>query len=211
LARSSAFSSSMNGRYGADVAIVALRSRTSWTNTASYEKGHRHLTVVRDLDIGRVIWVCQTWRNETLDAFFTELGEVKCARIEICVIDMWDPYIASIHEHTHVEIVYDLFHVAQKITDAVDTIRKHEFDKADATTRKKFKKKRFSDLEAGKAAGWRVAGDVNLVDDGEQAVIPGLSAERAGARHLRRERHSIIRPTSSNAERMDSTISIISC
>jgi transposase len=56
----------------------------------------------------------------------------------------------SIHEHTHAAIVYDLFHVAKKINDAVDTVRKQEFNKADATTRKKFKKKRFLILKRGK-------------------------------------------------------------
>jgi len=116
----------------------------------AYEKGHSYLTVVRDIDLGKVIWVGQMRKKETLDAFFTELGAKKCARIEICVLDMWDPYIASIHEHTHAAIVYDLFHVAQKITDAVDTVRKQEFNKADATTRKKFKKKRFLILKRGK-------------------------------------------------------------
>lgn len=116
----------------------------------AYEKGHRYLTVVRDLDIGRVIWIGETRRKEALDAFFAELGVEKCARIKVCVIDMWDPYIASIHEHTTAEIVYDLFHVAQKITEAVDEVRKEEFAKADVVTRKKFKKKRFLILKRGK-------------------------------------------------------------
>jgi transposase len=61
--------------------------------------------VVRDLDIGRVIWVGQTRRKEALDAFFAELGAEKCARIEVCILDMWDPYIAAIHENTNAEIV----------------------------------------------------------------------------------------------------------
>jgi transposase len=116
----------------------------------AYEKGHRYLTVVRDLTIGRVIWVGETRRKEAFDAFFAELGKEKCARIQICVIDMWDPYIASIHENTSAEIVYDLFHVAQKITEAVDEVRKQEFAKADAVTRKMFKKKRFLILKRGK-------------------------------------------------------------
>jgi transposase len=85
-----------------------------------------------------------------LGAFFTELGEEKCAHIEVCVLDMWDPYIASIHEHTHAAIVYDLFHVIKEINDAVDTVRKQEFEKVNAATRKKFKKKRFLILKRGK-------------------------------------------------------------
>jgi transposase len=132
----------------------------------AYEKGHRYLTVVRDLDIGRVVWVGETRRKEALDAFFTELGAEKCARIRICVIDMWDPYIASIRENTNAEIVYDLFHVAQKITDAVDTVRKQEFEKADAATRKKFKKKRFLILKRGKR-----------LDEEKQETLKTLMAE----------------------------------
>jgi transposase len=132
------------------IGLDELNPRRLGIDEVAYEKGHNYLTVVRDLDIGRVIWVGQRRKKETLDVFFTELGAEKCARIEVCVLDMWDPYIASIHEHTRAEIVYDLFHVAKKITDAVDTIRKQEFEKADATTRKKFKKKRFLILKRRK-------------------------------------------------------------
>jgi transposase len=132
----------------------------------AYEKNHRYLTVVRDLTIGRVIWVGETRRKEALDAFFAELGEEKCARIQICVIDMWDPYIASIRENTSAEIVFDLFHVAQKITEAVDEVRKEEFAKADAVTRKKFKKKRFLILKRGKR-----------LDEGARETLNILMAE----------------------------------
>lgn len=116
----------------------------------AYQKGHNYLTVVRDIDIGRVIWVGQTRRKETLDAFFAELGAEKCAQLEVCVLDMWDPYIASVRENTNAEIVFDPFHVARKITEAVDDVRKQEFARADAATRKKFKKKRFLILKRGK-------------------------------------------------------------
>jgi len=63
---------------------------------------------------------------------------------------MWDPYIASVKENTCAEIVFDKFHVARKITEALDKVRKQEFAKADAKTRKKFKKKRFIILKRNK-------------------------------------------------------------
>ncbi len=127
-----------------------LNPRRFGIDEVAYEKGHSYLTIVRDVDLGKVIWVGQRRKKEMLDAFFTKLGAEKCVRIEVCVFDMCDPYIASIREHTHAEIVYDLFHVAKKITDAVDTLSKQEFEKADAATRKKFKKKRFLILKRGK-------------------------------------------------------------
>lgn len=54
--------------------------------------------------------------------------------VEVVVLDMWDPYIASVEENTNAEIVFDRFHVARKVTEAVDKIRRQEFVKADAET-----------------------------------------------------------------------------
>jgi transposase len=108
----------------------------------TYEKGHKYLTVVRDLD-GGVIWVGDKRKKETLDQFFKELGKRKSKQITVAVIDMWDPYIKSISENTNAEIVFDKFHIAKKINEAVDKIRKKEFAKADKQERIKMKHKRF--------------------------------------------------------------------
>lgn len=116
----------------------------------AYRKGHNYLTVVRDLDIGRVIWIGRTRKKTALDPFFKELGAPKCSQIQVFVMDMWGPYISSVRENTNAEIVFDVFHIAQKITEAVDKVRKQEFAKADVETRKKYKKKRFLILKRGK-------------------------------------------------------------
>ena len=108
----------------------------------AYEKGHKYLTIVRDL-IGGVIWVGEGRAEEDLDRFFIELGKEKCRKITVAVIDMWKPYIASIKENTNAEIVFDKFHVAKKINEAVDNIRKKEFAKADPKERILMKHKRF--------------------------------------------------------------------
>jgi transposase len=47
-----------------------LNPRRLGIDEIAYEKGHSYLSVVRDLDIGRVIWAGQTRRKEALDAFF---------------------------------------------------------------------------------------------------------------------------------------------
>jgi len=108
----------------------------------AYAKGHKYLTIVRDLD-GGVIWVKEGRSKEVLDQFFEELGIKKCKRIKVAVIDMWDPYIKSIKENTKAEIVFDKFHVAKKINEVIDCIRKKEFARADAEERKLMKHKRF--------------------------------------------------------------------
>lgn len=109
----------------------------------AYQKGHKYLTVVRDVDRRRVLWVGLDRKKETLDSFFRELGPEKCARIKVVVMDMWDPYIASVKEYTGADLVFDKFHVAKKVNEALDSVRKHEFTNADKNERKEFKKKRF--------------------------------------------------------------------
>src|SRR3989344_1849292 len=108
----------------------------------AYEKGHKYLTIVRDIDAG-VIWVGDKRKEETMDQFFKELGKEKSKQITVAVMDMWDPYIKSIRENTNAEIVFDKFHISKKINEAVDQIRKKEFAKADPEERKKMKHKRF--------------------------------------------------------------------
>jgi transposase len=109
----------------------------------AYQKGHKYLTVVRDIDLGKVIWVGTKRKRETLDKFFSELGIRKSMQIKVIVVDMWDPYIASIKANTRAAIVFDKFHISKVVNDAVDKVRKKEFAKADKEERKLMKKKRF--------------------------------------------------------------------
>jgi transposase len=146
----------------------------------AYRRGHNYLTVVRDLDIGRVIWVGQTRRKEALDAFFMELGAPKSSQIQVFVMDTWDPYIASVHENTNAVIVFDLFHVARKITEAVDKVRRQEFANADMETRKKYKKKRFLILKRGKRLDEEKRETLNaLMVDNERLYQAYLLKEQA--------------------------------
>jgi transposase len=57
----------------------------------AYQKGHKYLTVVRDVDEGRVLWVGLDRKKETLDRFFEELGAEKSRRVLMAVMDMWNP------------------------------------------------------------------------------------------------------------------------
>jgi len=110
----------------------------------AYEKGQKYLTVVRDLDLNKVIWVGLDRKEASLDAFFDELGWEKALRIRVAVLDMWDPFIASLKNHCpHLEIVFDKFHIVKYITDALDEVRRKEFAVADDEDRKEMKRKRF--------------------------------------------------------------------
>jgi transposase len=47
----------------------------------SYKKGHRYITIVVDHDTGQLVWAAPGRDRKTLAAFFTALGETRCAAI----------------------------------------------------------------------------------------------------------------------------------
>ncbi len=130
----------------------------------AYQKGHKYLTVVRDIDAHRVIWVEKERKKEVMDSFFKELGLEKTSRICVAVLDMWDPYIASIKQHCpNAEIVFDKFHVAKKVNEALDKVRKQEFAKAGKTKRVEMKHKRFVILKRQKNLDEKQKEDLNTI------------------------------------------------
>jgi transposase len=133
------------------VGIETLTPRKLGIDEVAYEKGHKYLTIVRDLDLNQVIWIGVDRKRETLDSFFIILGKEKQRLITVVVMDMWDPYIASIKEYCPMaDIVFDKFHIIKKVNEAVDTIRKQEFAKAAEEERIQMKRKRFIILKRGK-------------------------------------------------------------
>ncbi len=159
----------------------------------AYEKGHKYLTIVRDIDAG-VIWVGIGRKKETLDQFFNELGKRKCKNISIAVIDMWDPYIKSIKDNTHAEIVFDKFHIAKKINEAVDSIRKREFAKADKEERINMKHKRFLILYRNKNLNRDQEKDLNeLMEQNKKLYESYLLKEQALNIFERKQRNVALR------------------
>lgn len=62
----------------------------------SVRKGHRYLTVVLDYLTGRVVFVGQDRKADTLERFFNQLSDTQLAGIEAVVMDMWDPFIKAV-------------------------------------------------------------------------------------------------------------------
>jgi transposase len=95
----------------------------------SFQKRHEYVTTVNDLDEGVVLYVADDRKQASLDAFYEGLGEKGCAQLETVVMDMWAPYIASTRQHVPEadrKIVFDKFHVAKHLGDAVDRVRRQE-------------------------------------------------------------------------------------
>lgn len=91
----------------------------------SRKSGHRYLTIVYDLERGRVVWIGEDRKKETLDQFFRWLGPRKRRSIHVVSCDMWAPYAQSIKEYApQAVIVFDRFHLTHHLLDAVDEVRR---------------------------------------------------------------------------------------
>ncbi|MFQ5891149.1 MAG: ISL3 family transposase [Gemmatimonadota bacterium] len=95
----------------------------------SFQKRHEYVTVVADVKRGRVLWVGDHRRQETLEAFWDTLAPAERAGLEAVVMDMWEPYIAATRTalaEDPAPIVFDRYHVVQHLNHAVDLVRRAE-------------------------------------------------------------------------------------
>jgi len=95
----------------------------------AYRKGHRYVTLVNDLAKSRVLYVAEGREQSSLDGFWETLTPAQLAGIQAVAMDMWDPYVSSVGEHlpgAAEKIVFDKFHIAQHLGEAVDQVRRKE-------------------------------------------------------------------------------------
>ena len=86
-----------------------------------------YMTVVLDYRTGRVVWMGEGHRLETLDAFFAELTTAQREGIEAVALDMWDPFINRVRHHCpQAKIVFDLFHLVKAFGEVIDEVRREE-------------------------------------------------------------------------------------
>jgi transposase len=95
----------------------------------AFRKGHKYLTLVNDLKRNRVLYVAEDREQGSLDGFWSTITAEQRASIEAVALDMWDPYVASLREHlpkAEQKIVFDKFHIAKHLGEAVDRVRRRE-------------------------------------------------------------------------------------
>jgi transposase len=95
----------------------------------AFRKGHHYLTLVNDLNRGRVLYVAEDRKQSSLDGFWETLTPEQIRGIRAVAMDMWDPYIESVREHVPEadrKIVFDKFHIAKHLGEAVDKVRRKE-------------------------------------------------------------------------------------
>ena len=90
-------------------------------------KGHVYMTVVLDLDSGRVLFVGKDRSKESLDEFWKRVKR-SGAKIKAVAIDMWPAYIGSVVENCpEADIVFDHFHIIKMLNQKLDEIRRDLF------------------------------------------------------------------------------------
>lgn len=95
----------------------------------AFRKGHKYLTLVNDLKRNRVLYVAEDREQSSLDGFWSTVSAEQRASIEAVALDMWDPYVASIQDHlseAEKKMVFDKFHIAKHLGEAVDKVRRRE-------------------------------------------------------------------------------------
>jgi transposase len=95
----------------------------------SFQKRHEYVTVVADLERGRVLWVGDHRRQGTLQGYWESTSAEQRGAVEEVVMDMWEPYIAATAEalpEGEEKIVFDRYHVVQHLNQAVDKVRRAE-------------------------------------------------------------------------------------
>ncbi|MBM3814497.1 MAG: ISL3 family transposase [Acidimicrobiia bacterium] len=95
----------------------------------AFRRGHRYFTLVNDLAQRRVLYVAENRTQESLDGFWSTLSQEQLQSIEAVALDMWDPYINSVRAHLKEagkKIVFDKFHIAKHLGEAVDKVRRRE-------------------------------------------------------------------------------------
>jgi transposase len=95
----------------------------------SFQKRHEYVTVVSDLERTRVLYVADDRTQASLDGFWTGLPRERLNVIEAVAMDMCAPYIQSTLLHVPAadeKIVFDKFHIAQSLGQALDQVRRME-------------------------------------------------------------------------------------
>jgi len=97
----------------------------------SYKKGHRYITIVVDHDTGRLVWAAPGRDRKTLKAFFTALGEKRCAAVTHVSADaaLWIADEVAANCPNAVRCA-DPFHVVAWAGDALDQVRRDTWNAA---------------------------------------------------------------------------------
>ena len=95
----------------------------------SWKKGHKYLTLVYQLDAGarRLLYIGKDRTRDTFRGFFDMFGQARSDAIQFVASDMWKAFLTVVRERAKNAVhILDRFHIAQKLSKAVDEVRRSE-------------------------------------------------------------------------------------
>ena len=107
----------------------------------SYKKGHKYLTVIVNHDTNTVVWVAKGYGKSVLEEFFAELSDEQKAGIQLVSGDGARWIRDTVNKHCpNAAFCIDPFHVVSWCTEALDEVRREEWNKAKTTMKEEEKK-----------------------------------------------------------------------
>jgi transposase len=142
-----------------------------------YKKGQRYLTVVCDHLTGKVIWAAKGRSKDTVGSFFDALGDERTQQLQFVTCDGAEWIRTVVAERAKgATVCLDTFHLIGWATDALDEVRREEWNRlrrtGGAKTAKEFKGLR-----------WMLLRNWENLTSAQKGVIRDL--ERANTRAFR--------------------------
>lgn len=119
------------------------RLRYLGVDEVSVRRGHRYLTTVVDLERGRIVYVGEGRKTESLRPFIRRLKRLR-VELKAVALDMWKPFARAIRRYyRRLPLVYDVFHILADYSRTLNEIRVAEFFKLNAAQSQVFQGSRF--------------------------------------------------------------------
>lgn len=99
----------------------------------SFRSGHRYVSLLNDLNQGRVIEVVEGRDENSASKLFESLTDAQREKVEAIAVDMWKAFMnASTKACPNADLVHDKFHISQHLGEAVNKVRRTETKKLQA-------------------------------------------------------------------------------
>jgi len=109
----------------------------------SFKEGHHYMTVVTDLDTGRVLHAVEGKSKEDIRPFLESLAR-KGKKLQAVAMDMSSTYFWAVREILpHAKVVFDRFHVISLMNQAIDELRRDHQAELDSLGEQTLKGSRF--------------------------------------------------------------------
>jgi transposase len=93
----------------------------------SFGSGQSYVSLMSDLEAGRVLEVVPERTTEACQRLWQRLGPEQCQSVEAVALDLWEPFLkATTTAAPQAQIVHDRFHVSKHLNEAVDEVRRSE-------------------------------------------------------------------------------------